>query len=453
MYNIIFNNEKYKYLQIYDYFVQEITTNRFRKGLKLPSKRKLSNDLGVSINSISLAYELLEKEGYIKTIERKGTFVLDVGNVIFPHQNITTNNTETFKKYRYDYTTSKVDSTLFPRFTFSKITKDILYNDKTVFEEGLSSGEVSLKIQIANIIYQSRGVKTNYNNIVVASGTEYLMMIISALLPEKTIYGLEDPGYKKIFDCFSNLGKEIELIDTNDPTSTSANCLYLTPSHQFPTGKVYNIASRSKLAKWAVNDNYIIEDDYDCEFKYGPFPIPAIQSMNPSNVIYVSTFSRTISQSMKISYMVLPDKLKAKYDSLFTKYSCSVSKLDQVITARFIAEGYYERLINKSRVLYKKKKELIIKEIKNSLLSKYVRISKENIGLFFLLEFDKRLDEETIIKNCLIEDVKISFISHYAIKKYDGPSKLIMGFSNININDISHSMEKLINIIYNQIIS
>ena len=202
------------------------------------------------------------------------------------------------------------------------------------------------------------------------------------------VYALEDPGYRKIAQVYESYGVQYrftpmdkEGIDPKALEKSGADILHISPSHHFPTGIVTPIARRYTLLDWAAQseNRYIIEDDYDSEFRLTGKPIPALQSIDSADrVIYMNTFSKSLASTIRISYMVLPTALAEAFYKNLGFYACTVSNLEQYTLAKFISEGYFEKHINRMRIRYKQKKDLILKEMKRCGLLKLAKIDAEN---------------------------------------------------------------------------
>lgn len=424
-----------KYKTLYNYIIEHIINGSFKSNEKMPSKRKLSSDLGVSQNTIIEVYELLKSEGYLYSIEKKGYYVSPVEIKTIKRENIIYQD---FKKIlpTYNLTTSMIDSSLFPSITWARLTKEVLKED--YFLLGDNKGDLSLRNEISKYIFESRGIIANPNNIIIGSGIENLLPLILPLLNPP--FGIEDPGYKKVKEVIDNAHLETRYINLKYDNINQCNTIYVTPTHQFPTGKTISITKRVELTKWAQDDKYIIEDDYDGEYRFDGFQAKPLFSLSNDNVIYLSTFSRTIAPSVRIAYMILPNKLIEKYQIRYHSYANPVPRINQQVLASFLQTGAYSRHIRKSKVLYKKKRDLIISLLKKNNIS----FEAFNIGLSITIFLNKEINEKALKEKLLEDNILISFESDYLFNKKQ-TSKIILGFASISIDDIPIVIPKLIN--------
>lgn len=423
-----------KYKTLYNYIIEHIMNGSFKSNEKMPSKRKLSADLGISQNTIIEVYELLKSEGYLYSIEKKGYYVSPIeinavkkANIIYHESNKTIPI--------YNLTTSMIDSSLFPSITWARLTKEVL--KENYFLLGDNKGDLNLRNEISKYIFESRGIIANPDNIIIGSGIENLLPLIIPLL--KPPFGIENPGYKKIKAILDNSHIDTRYINLKYDNIDQCNTIYVTPTHQFPTGKTISITKRIELTKWAQDDKYIIEDDYDGEYRFDGFQAKPLFSLSNDNVIYLSTFSRTIAPSVRIAYMILPNKLIEKYQIRYNSYANPVPRINQQVLALFLQTGAYSRHIRKSKVLYKKKRDLIINILKKNNIS----FEAFNIGLSITIFLNKAVNEEALKNKLLMDNILISFESDYLFNKSQ-TSKIILGFASININDIPVVISKLV---------
>lgn len=350
-YNLEKKSEKTLYMSLYKFIRNDIVNGTIKANEKLPSKRTFAEHLGVSVITIEYAYRLLSDEGYIYSVERSGYFVSDLKNVLIPNRNDTA-------KYIYSPTTAEID-TDFPFSTYSKIARQVLstYGEQLIVKSPHNGCDI-LRNAISDYLLRYRGIKANANNIVIGSGAEYLYGMIVQLFGRDAIYGLEYPSYDKIKLVYQANGATCELlpldcygIDTEKLKKTKANIIHVTPYKSYPTGITAPASKRFEYLSWAKNNNgIIIEDDYSSEFTINSKPVETIFSMDNNNcVIYINTFSKSLTPAIRIGYMLLPDKLSKKYREKLGFYSCTVPVIDQYVLAEFINSGCFERHLNKIR--------------------------------------------------------------------------------------------------------
>lgn len=446
------------YIQLYNYIKNEIKNKNLKYKDMLPSKRNLSSHLDISINTITKSYEILVDEGYIYSLERVGYFVSDIDNLIDVENSknkIVLKEEKTY--YKYNFKINNIDYENFPKYTFRKLSSEIINNNDNWLIKRDPQGLKELRDNIKNYLRQSRGVNTKSENIIISSGTEYLLQILLYILPKDTVYALENPGYKRLYDLFNinNVNYNLINIDSSgfkfsELINTKSNAILITPSHQFPTGNIMPISRRINLLNWANENknNYIIEDDYDSEFKYYGKPIPALKSLdNLDKVIYIGNFSKSVSASLRLSYMVLPNSLLEKFYSVMPFINCPVSSLIQLTMAKFIEDGYFERHVNRMRNIYKKKRNLAISQFKNE---KNFKVIDKKAGLHFIVEINKDISEREIEKALKIENIYLEGLSKYYIKDntYKFP-KIIIGFGNLSEDEIVKGISVIIKTINN----
>ncbi len=368
-------SEKPLYEQIYLYIASEIKSGKIEAGERLPSKKSIASHLGVSVNTIETAYSILVQEGYVRSIPRKGFFVESVespigGETKFPREEIPKD------EYRIDFKTNAVDAAAFPYSTWIKLTKEVMYYGSELLNSGDAKGDYELRESIAKYLHEFRGVKCEPSQIIVGAGMEYLTVLLSQLLGRNKVYAFENPGYKKAAGIISNTGARVLHINVDNGglsidelKKTDADIVYITPSHQFPTGAVMPVGRRMRLLSWAAerSGRYIIEDDYNSEFNFTQKPVPAVQGIAPNDsVIYMSTFSRVLAPSIRIAYMVLPQTLLDSYEKMFSAYSSTVSRFEQHTLDKFISGGYFQRHLNRVKNIYKKRRAAVTDMLKRA---------------------------------------------------------------------------------------
>lgn len=431
------------YEQIYHYIKSEIQKGQIPCHEKLPSTRALSRCLEVSRSTVDLAYEQLISEGYIEAVPCKGYFVLQIDELFqFVKKEVGAAKEPDIKKqkYEFDFTPSGIDLKSFPYNAWRKLSKDVLLDDQSeMFRLGDSQGEEGLRSAICSYLHQARGVNCTPDQIIVGAGNDYLLMLLSTVLGNQYKIAFENPTYKQAYRLFKNLSYDVYTVDMDKSgmeveklSEMDIDLAYVMPSHQYPLGVVMPIKRRMQLLSWASGreGRYIIEDDYDSEFRYKGKPIPALQGYDANEkVIYLGTFSRSIAPAIRMSYMVLPQPLLELYKKKSKFLNTTVSKVDQRIVQRFLEEGYYERHLNKTRALYKNRHDTLLNGLKP--LAKRCRISGENAGVHFLLTFQGRKEEE-LIQEALFNGIKVYGLSEYYI---DSPPKdqatILLGYANM----------------------
>lgn len=454
------------YIQLYGIIKNEILSGKIKPGEKLPSKRNLAAHGGISVNTCSLAYEMLIDEGYITSKERSGFFVEDTGLLTKTkviniekssgNHSLSSYREEACSNIKYDFSYNVIDKEIFPYGIFKKLSKE-LFNPcaEDLLSIGDKRGSLKLREAIAMYLQENRGFSCSLDNIIISSGTEYLFQILFGILNPDSTFAIENPGYEKWCNLFesnrikyipipvSSLGMSLETL-----SQSYCNIACITPSHQFPTGIVMPISERFKILSWAnrSSERYIVEDDYDSEFKYLGAPIPSLKSLDVNDrVIYIGNFSKSIAPSLRVSYMVLPNILLEKYLSI-PHMICPVSGFMQNLLAAFINQGYFEKHLNRSRNLYKKKRKLITSLIEKKLPD--CKIVGSQAGLHFILDTGLSRDaEKSIVKTANKNGISLSHISDYYIPENDPnvrePKGILLGFGGIKFDLISEGIIEL----------
>jgi GntR family transcriptional regulator/MocR family aminotransferase len=451
---IEFNNEAPLYKQLYGFVKNEIKKGIIKAGDKLPSKRGLSSHLRISQNTIEIAYQQLAAEGYIKSVPKSGFFVCDIEELPAPSaiktRRILQNNQEPKpKQYRYDFKTNTVDTAFFPFSTWVKVSKEIMHDEnRELLKTTHPQGDYLLRESISKYLHEYRGVNCLPGQIIIGAGTEYLLGLIIQILGRNRVYAIESPGYPKTYKILKSNNANIDFIDldeqglkVDDLAKSDSNVAYVTPSHHFPLGIIMPVARRMQLLKWAnrSEDRYIIEDDYDSEFRFNGRPIPALQGLDVNEkVIYISTFSKSIAPSIRISYMVLPTPLLQRFKDDFSFYSSTVSRFEQYTLYRFIHGGYFERHLNRMRNVYRSRKDALIEEIKKLPIGDKIEIIGENAGLHLLLKVYGGFTEEELISRAEEVGIKLYGLSDYYLKTtVNMPTNVVViGYSNYEKSEI-----------------
>ena len=431
------------YMQIYKYFKNEIINGTYKANTKLPSKRNLAKEYNISLNTVDNAYSKLLEEGFIYSKERQGFFVSDVGE-LYVLDSKPIHITKEEENIEYDFSYSGV-SEEFPYKIFKKISSNI-FDNKDILEKVDYQGYLPLRTQISEYLDKSRGFKANPSQIVISSGSEYLFQIIFKLISGK--FGIEDPGYNMLSNIMDTNDIKYEFIPVDEngmdltklKKSKSDFCV-ITPAHQFPTGVIMNMQRRVELLNMK-KIKYVIEDDYDSEFKYSKRPVPALKSIDVNDkVIYIGSFSKSISPSFRVSFMVLPFDLVEKYNKIFKFFICPVSIMVQKMLTTFIETGEFEKHLNRMRKIYSKKRQLLIDMLSER---KDITIRGADAGLHVVLEYPKNYSEEYIVKKAKEKKIKVYGLSSYGTKR-EIPS-ILLGFATLSEEKLKEGVKLFLEI-------
>jgi len=367
--------EKNKYYSLYRAIRADILCGKLTRGEKLPGKRSLAQHLGVSVTTVLYAYQQLLAEGYICGVERKGYFVAEVNAEHVPPAPLTrTLEPEKIKEeYALDLTSGSAPAELFPFSVWARLMRETLSDEgEHLLKRCPCDGDPALKRAIAGYLYRFRGFSVDPRYIVVGAGAEYLYGVIVQLLG-RGAYAVENPCYDKAYKSYVLNGAKFLPIPVKsggvDPEAVEKSCaiaLHISPAHQYPTGEVMPAGRRSRLLKWARGAGaYIIEDDYDSEFRLFGKPLQPMAAMDGERVIYLNTFSKTLAPSMRLGYMVLPPLLYGRYISLFGDSANVVPLFEQITLTKMLDGGYFERHVNRMKNYYKAVRSRIISGIES----------------------------------------------------------------------------------------
>lgn len=449
-------NKKLKepiYQQLYNHIKKEILKGNYAYNTKLPSKRALSSYLQCSQNTVHNAYHQLLAEGYIISKPRSGFYVCQIEGIIDLEEELELSpnppKTSTFQTYNFSH--QGVDFDSFPFSTWQKLSREVItQDDQALLTSGDPQGDYNLRSSIAKYVHQSRGVNCLPKQIIVSSGTEYLLQLLIQLFSKDYIYALESPGYEKLSMIFKTNHASYKAIPLDQKgmipkklQKSQADIACITPSHQFPTGNIMPISRRIQLLNWSneKEGRYIIEDDYDSEFKYSGKPIPSLQGLDTSGkVIYMGTFSKSLTPALRISYMVLPLELLEVYREKLSFYICPVSSFQQKTLHRFISEGYFSRHLNRMRNIYKKKRETLVSEIKKQMVG--VEILGAKVGLHLLVKVKNGMSEEALIRAAAEKGIKIYGMSQFYIDNFvkSPQPMLLLGFATLSLDQIPEAI-------------
>ncbi|HIV97335.1 MAG TPA: PLP-dependent aminotransferase family protein [Candidatus Agathobaculum stercoravium] len=443
------------YEQLYRAVRADIMSGTLAGGTRLPSKRQLAANLRVSQITVETAYGQLLAEGYIVSEPRRGYFVqkqlaapaqAQAPKAAAPHP-----HTAPADDCKYDFRTNIVDTGCFPFATWARLSRSVLseYSDRLLRATD-PCGAAELRGQIARYLYDFRGINISPDNILVGAGSEYLMHLVIQLLGRDRVYALENPGYRKLYQIFSDNGAAVRPLPLDKSglradalAASDASVVYLTPSHHFPLGTVMPAARRMEILRWAsaAPGRYIIEDDYDSEFRYASRPIPALGELDHAGrVVYVNTFAKSLSPSLRIGYLVLPDALMARYHERFSLYSSTVPSFDQHTLAAFMRTGGFERHISRSRKVYQARRDALMAALDCELADLPHEVSRSEAGLHLLLHMRNGMLERELIERASAAGVRVYGLSAYYTPPVKPPkATLVLGYAGLTEQQINEA--------------
>ena len=464
-------HKKPLYQQLYEQLKQKIVFGEYKEGTRLTSTRTLAKDLCIGRNTVEHAYDQLCVEGYIESQQGSGYVIQDIqedllnfpcditstGKVAIPKPFRATDKplTNQTYKYRYRFNYGEIDPRCFPHAQWKRLTAEVQSSipKDDLYRYGDNLGEYALREEITKYLYRARGVRCHPDQIVVGSGFQDLVGMICILLSdENKVLAIEEPGYDFARIIFKNHGYDIAPvvvgntgIDIESLEKSKGKVVYVTPSHQLPLGVVMPIQHRVRLLQWAQKANgIIIEDDYDSEFRYKARPIPALQSIDCSErVIYLGTFSKAFSPGLRMGYMVLPQWLLQRFDTIYGRYKSTVPRLQQHILTKFMAEGRWDRHLRKICALNRKKYELLLQTLSNEMAGKVI-VHKQSAGLHILLEFVNGENQDVMVKRAAENGILVPSTRQYWSQTEDAQDNLVLlGFGGVSEQEIEAGIKLL----------
>ena len=437
------------YEALYRCIRDDILSGRLVPGEKLPSKRTLCTHLKVSKITVEGAYNQLLAEGYIRSEEKIGYFVETVEHT--PVLQETWEQPQSSEDGCIDLTAN--GPARFPFSVWSRLQRQVMLDmgEKLLLPLD-NQGVWELRQAIARHLADFRGMRVEPGQIIVGAGTDFLYNLLIQLLGRDMGYAVEEPGYSKIRKIYAAAGADCvsARMDTQGVLPESigkARVLHISPSHHFPTGLVTPLSRRMEILTWArqEKDRWIIEDDYDSEFRFAAHPLPTVQSLDSSKVIYMNTFSKTLAPSIRISYMVLPPALMEQFREKLGYYSCTVSSFEQYTLARFLEDGQFEKHINRMRKFYKSRRNRVVAAITDSPLARDLTILEENAGLHFLIKVRPPLSADLVAERFLKAGIRVRRLGSYYHSLVPEWAKqcIVVNYSGLSDGQVQQLEERL----------
>ena len=404
------------YEQLYRALKEDILSGAIAGGEKLPSKRALAEHLSVSRVTVETAYSQLLAEGYLISRPRSGFYAerLEALPGLPP---------KAAEPVAQEQPVPPPSAGQFPFSVWARLMRGVLLDrHDQLLQPPPNTGLPDLRQAIAGMLLRSRGMEVNPDCVVIGAGAEYLYNILIQLLGRDNVFGLENPGHRKIRRVYEANGLAIRDVALDESgveltalAASDTTVLHISPNHQFPTGIVTPIVRRRQLMAWVGSGNrWLVEDDYDSEFRFEGRIIPTIFSMDRTGrVIYMNTFSRTITPALRISYMILPQELMTRYHRLLGFYSCTVPSFEQLTLARFLDEGYFEKHVNRMRRHYRLLRDQFLRLLRQSPQSDRMEVRGHEAGLHFLLQLDTPLPDAVIERTLADAGIRAASLSRY----------------------------------------
>ncbi len=419
----------------------DILCGKLTAGTRLPSKRALAAHLEVSTVTVETAYNQLAAEGYLLAREKVGYFVEAVETLPAPPP------APALPEAREEAPLLDLTANVpahFPFSVWSKLQRQVLLDFGHELLQPLpSNGCLALRQAIADHLSGFRGMRVDPENIIIGAGTDFLYNLVPQLLGQDKIYALEEPGYEKIHRIYAAAGAGVRraAMDSQGilPESLGdAQVLHFSPSHHFPTGIVTPMGRRQALLKWAAGgERWIVEDDYDCEFRFDTHPMPALYGQS-DRVIYINSFSKSLAPSIRMGYMVLPPALMAVFREKLGFYTGTVSGFEQHTLARFLSQGHFEKHINRMRKFYKLQRNRLLEVIASCPQREKLTMEEADAGLHFLVKVETTLSDPALEQYCAGLGLKIRTLSSY----YHGEApetsrhRIVVNYSGLQDGDL-----------------
>lgn len=441
------------YEQIYRRMVEEIRSGRLSAGERAPSKRQLCAQLGVSLSTVETAYGMLVAEGYLQSQPRSGYRVcsllpLDAPAASVPQPPVPA-PPPAAPALSDVFSTAAVDTHIFPSSVWASLTREAL-KDPELLQRGDPQGDLPLREALCDFLQSCRGVRCRSEQVVVGAGMEYLLSVLFQLFAPAVPVALEEPGYNAAYRTLENLARSAVPVPVDRQgmvpdalAESGAGVAYVTPSHQFPTGAAMPAGRRTELLRWAyaAPHRYLIEDDYDSEFRYASRPIPAMQGMDTGGrVVYTGTFSRTLAPSIRAAYLILPESLLDVYKARFAHGASTVSRFEQQVLCRFLSSGQYGRHLRRAGSLYRARCAALTAALKDAFPQG--RVSGAGAGLHLLLTLPGR-DENELAARAAAAGYRVRTLGEYCRGTSPMPGSLVLGFAGLDVSTAPRAVADL----------
>ena len=447
------------YEQLYHSLAGEMRSGTLSAGVRMPGKRRLAAELSVSVNTVDAAYQMLAAEGYLESRERSGFYVQEY--LALPSRPAGLPQPPAppvpppAPPVRYDLSTRGVDPGLFPFRTWARLQKELLYSAPELLTPGDARGDAALRQALAGYLAEYRGVQCDPEQLVVGAGLEYLLGLLAPLLPGPA--AVETPGYPRARQVLENNGVPCRCLPVDADglsltalSASDAAVCYVTPSHQFPTGVTMPAGRRAELLHWAARApgrRYIIEDDYDSEFRFDTRPLPSLQGMAGADgpVVYLSTCSRSLAPGIRIAYMVLPRQLLGAWQEKYELYSGTVGRFEQQTLARFITGGYFTRHLARERTAYKARRDALAAALRSSFAPEELTLAGLHTGLHLLAQLKDPPPDAALRAAARQYGVRCSLLSDYDLTgtAHSAAGTLVLGYGSLPDADCAAAGERL----------
>lgn len=441
--------------QVYESIRDHILTGTLAPETRLPPTRRLAMELNISRNVVMEAYDQLHAEGYIES--RQGSYTQVAADTRYPGYQLQTAAGRFQKKkdaeYDIDFRTGIPDLKLFPKTLWGTYLKKAAVQTRdSDLSYDAPEGHVEFREVLSDYLFRVKGIMANPDQIVITSGaTQALSLVAGILYTDPCDAVIEDPGGFGVMKILESAGYKLNPADTGPRgiilpgihLTPQTKMVYITPSHQFPMGSILPAAGRIELLCLIQDkDIYIVEDDYDSEFRYDGPPLHPVKALDPEKVIYIGSFSKVLSPALRIGYAVLPLSLAEKFKQKKLFSDAQSPAIEQIALKNFIKDGLFEKHVYKMKKIYKRKRDVLINVLTDE-FGDTIRIYGENAGLHVVVEFlDRTLPVNSRFEVCH-NKIFIHSVQKHALQKGRQTNKLIFGYGNLTEHDIIFGIRKL----------
>lgn len=432
------------YQQIYDSIAEEIAQGYLSVEDRLPSRRALCKELGVSPQTVESAYARLAADGYITARKGSGYYVSS--------ERVWDEEHKEMKSLVYNFSSNGVETSKMPFEEWSRLVRSTIREDTGLFQHGEKAGEWCLRKSIRRLLFRTRGIECKTEQIIIGPGAEDLLRSVFDIFARDSKVLLHNCYNYRVHAAAEEVHSDIEYlsddengVNEDELSKFNSGVLYQKPEHYLPTGVRLSNEQRESIAKWLGDERYIVEDAGEAEFVYGESAKTFWEISGGKNVIYLGSFSGTIAPSMKIGYVVMPQELVDRWFKERVYYSNRVSRIEQVTLSKFIDNGYYERHIGYMKDVYRAKTETAKRAIEQSSLGKSVKLSGYGAGTFFTARLETDKDEIELVRYFRNNGVKFALLSSSCkdIARHGfAANTYIVGYGEMTATQIREGIEK-----------
>ncbi|MEN6328184.1 MAG: PLP-dependent aminotransferase family protein [Syntrophomonas sp.] len=445
--------------QIYEQIRLRILHGELCQGERLPSTRDLAESLSVSRNVVLEAYDQLIAEGYMTSRQGSGTYVAEGAywHTSYLDQSLDLNRNQAtemkYDKSLIDFRFGVPALDLFPKKKWSQMYQNVCADSpSSAFGYGAPEGCLELRQVLSHYLVKTRGVYCEPEQVIITTGAiQAIYLVANQMLSARDKLVTEDPLNINIRRIFLNTGADVLSIAVDEqgiradlvPININLKLIYTTPSHQFPLGSTLSVQRRIELLKIARQTGcYILEDNYDNEFRFEGTPVSTLQGLDPERVIYTGTFSKILSPALRIGYLIVPPKLISEFRRLKNLLDHHSPTLNQLALARFIEQGYFERHIAKMKKVYKRRQEAILKGC-GSYFPERVKVTGNSTGLHLIVEFNDVIFTDEVLGKLKKAGVNVYPVEMYAVNKGCYNNKIMLGYGNVNEEEIIEGIKRI----------